>query len=93
MGVIFTGHGEGRITNSKLERTRARVLLKSDPFAFFSQHGIDTSSLVYDLDRYRGVTRSGWRAHGASRVAQRADEHLRGASRLMAAQADEGDAL
>ena len=25
---------------------------KSDPFAFFNQHGTETSSLVYDLDRY-----------------------------------------
>jgi 1,4-alpha-glucan branching enzyme len=28
------------------------VLLKSDPFAFFSQHGKSTASLVYDLERY-----------------------------------------
>jgi 1,4-alpha-glucan branching enzyme len=29
------------------------VLLKSDPFAFFSQHGKATASLVYDLERYQ----------------------------------------
>src|SRR5207249_1808782 len=28
------------------------VLLKSDPFAFFNQHGKSTASLVYDLERY-----------------------------------------
>jgi 1,4-alpha-glucan branching enzyme len=28
------------------------LLLKSDPFAFFNQHGISTASLVYDLSRY-----------------------------------------
>src|SRR5438046_5881388 len=28
------------------------VLLKSDPFAFFSQHGKSTASMVYDLERY-----------------------------------------
>ena len=28
------------------------VLLKSDPFAFFNQHGKATASLVYDLERY-----------------------------------------
>jgi 1,4-alpha-glucan branching enzyme len=29
------------------------LLLKSDPFAFFNQHGKSTASLVYDLSRYR----------------------------------------
>jgi len=34
-------------------RTQANaVLLKSDPFAFFNQHGKATASLVYDLERY-----------------------------------------
>ena len=28
------------------------MLLKSDPFAFFNQHGKSTASLVYDLERY-----------------------------------------
>jgi 1,4-alpha-glucan branching enzyme len=28
------------------------LLLKSDPFAFFNQHGKATASLVYDLERY-----------------------------------------
>ncbi len=35
-------------------RTQAgALLLKSDPFAFFNQHGRSTSSLVYDLERYK----------------------------------------
>src|SRR5260370_7587370 len=29
------------------------LLLKSDPFAFFNQHGISTSSLIYNLERYK----------------------------------------
>src|SRR5207244_5183432 len=29
------------------------LLLKSDPFAFFNQHGTSTSSLVYNLERYQ----------------------------------------
>ena len=29
------------------------VLVKSDPFAFFGQHGVQTASLVFDLQRYR----------------------------------------
>jgi 1,4-alpha-glucan branching enzyme len=34
-------------------RTQAGALrLKSDPFAFFNQHGKSTASLVYDLERY-----------------------------------------
>jgi 1,4-alpha-glucan branching enzyme len=42
-------------THYKFEiRTHAgAVLLKSDPFAFFSQHGKATASLVYDLERYK----------------------------------------
>jgi 1,4-alpha-glucan branching enzyme len=35
------------------------LLLKSDPFAFFNQHGKETSSLVYDLERYQWND-SGW---------------------------------
>jgi 1,4-alpha-glucan branching enzyme len=42
-------------THYKFEiRTPAgALLLKSDPFAFFNQHGTSTSSLVYNLERYR----------------------------------------
>ena len=29
------------------------LLLKSDPFAFFNQWGKETSSLVYNLERYK----------------------------------------
>ncbi len=29
------------------------LVAKSDPFAFFSQHGPETASIVYDLDRYQ----------------------------------------
>jgi 1,4-alpha-glucan branching enzyme len=35
-------------------RTHSGVLLlKSDPFAFFNQHGTSTASIVYDLERYQ----------------------------------------
>ncbi len=42
-------------THYKFEiRTKdGEVLLKSDPFAFFSQHGLQTASLVYDLSQYK----------------------------------------
>ena len=46
--------GIKRGTHYKFEiRTQTgAVLLKSDPFAFFNQHGKSTASLVYDLERY-----------------------------------------
>src|SRR3984893_2751672 len=42
-------------THYKLEVRNCfgQVGLKSDPFAFFGQHGIQTSSLVFNLDRYK----------------------------------------
>jgi 1,4-alpha-glucan branching enzyme len=41
-------------------RTQAgAVLLKSDPFAFFNQHGKSTASLVYDLELY-SWSDAGW---------------------------------
>jgi len=50
--LFIPGVGEG--AHYKFEiRTHARtLLLKSDPFAFFSQHGTSTASLVYNLERY-----------------------------------------
>ncbi|MGZ5553329.1 MAG: 1,4-alpha-glucan branching protein GlgB [Chthoniobacterales bacterium] len=45
----------GEETHYKFEiRTHfGHLLLKSDPFAFFNQWGKDTSSLVYNLERYQ----------------------------------------
>src|SRR5438034_237919 len=36
----------------RITRWDGSVLLKSDPFAFFNQHGKSTASMVYDLERY-----------------------------------------
>ncbi len=47
--------GVTELTHYKYELRNARgeTVLKSDPFAFFSQHGTQTASLVYDLARYK----------------------------------------
>jgi 1,4-alpha-glucan branching enzyme len=46
------------------------VVLKSDPFSFFGQHGVQTASLVFNLDRFTGVmthgSRNGRRGTGLS---------------------------
>src|SRR6267142_2517641 len=38
------------------------LLLKSDPYAFFNQHGKETSSMVYNLDRYQWSDRDWMKA-------------------------------
>ena len=30
------------------------IMLKTDPFAFFAQHGTQTGCMVYDIDQYLG---------------------------------------
>jgi 1,4-alpha-glucan branching enzyme len=44
--------GEGAHYKFEIKGTDGNVFLKSDPFAFFSQHGLQTSSIVYNLDRF-----------------------------------------
>lgn len=43
---------EGAHYKFEIRTPGGALLLKSDPFAFFNQHGVQTSSLVYDLERY-----------------------------------------
>jgi len=45
--------GEGAHYKFELRTPGGALLLKADPFALFNQHGVQTSSLVYDLDRYQ----------------------------------------
>jgi 1,4-alpha-glucan branching enzyme len=47
--------GISELSHYKFEILTAEghVLVKSDPFAFFGQHGVQTASLVFDLTRYR----------------------------------------
>ncbi len=44
---------EGAHYKFEIRTHSGALLLKSDPFAFFNQHGRSTSSLVYDLERYQ----------------------------------------
>src|ERR1700674_3645141 len=45
--------GEGAHYKFEIRTPRGALLLKADPFAFFNQHSKDTSSLVYNLERYQ----------------------------------------
>ena len=51
--LFLPGVGDNAHYKFEIRTHRGDLLLKSDPFAFFSQHGLDTSSLVYDLERYK----------------------------------------
>ena len=51
--LFLPGIGEGLHYKFELRTLSGALLLKSDPFAFFNQHGKQTSSLVYNLDRYQ----------------------------------------
>jgi 1,4-alpha-glucan branching enzyme len=44
---------EGAHYKFEIRAHSGALLLKSDPFAFFNQHGISTSSLIYNLERYK----------------------------------------
>ena len=43
---------EGAHYKFELKGCHGDVFLKSDPFAFYSQHGVSTASIVFDLHRY-----------------------------------------
>jgi 1,4-alpha-glucan branching enzyme len=51
--IFIPGVTEGAHYKYEIKTATGALLLKSDPFAFFSQHGVQTSSLVYDLERYQ----------------------------------------
>lgn len=51
--IFIPGVGVGAHYKFELLNAAGNVVLKSDPFAFFSQNGLQTASLVYDLRRYR----------------------------------------
>ena len=50
--LFLPGIKQGTHYKFEIRTQTGTVLLKSDPFAFFNQHGKSTSSLVYDLERY-----------------------------------------
>ncbi|RYD65537.1 MAG: hypothetical protein EOP84_31840 [Verrucomicrobiaceae bacterium] len=49
--IFLPGIGEGTHYKFEIKAAHGGTLLKSDPFAFFSQHGLQTASLVFNLDR------------------------------------------
>ncbi len=51
--LFLPGVNEGAHYKFEIRTHAGAVLLKSDPFAFFNQHGLETSSMVYNLDRYQ----------------------------------------
>jgi 1,4-alpha-glucan branching enzyme len=50
--LFLPGITQGTHYKFEIRTQTGAVLLKSDPFAFFNQHGKSTASLVYDLERY-----------------------------------------
>src|SRR3954447_6899327 len=51
--LFLPGVGERAHYKFEIRTPRGALLLKADPFGFFSQHGKETSNLVYDLSRYQ----------------------------------------
>src|SRR5438477_3377586 len=51
--LFLPGVREGAHYKFEIRTHSGALLLKSDPFAFFNQHGISTSSLIYNLERYK----------------------------------------
>jgi len=50
--LFLPGIKQGAHYKFEIRTQNGAVVLKSDPFAFFNQHGKSTASLVYDLERY-----------------------------------------
>ncbi|MEY2545646.1 MAG: 1,4-alpha-glucan branching enzyme, partial [Verrucomicrobiota bacterium] len=51
--LFVPGIGEGAHYKFEIRTPGGALLLKADPFGFFSQHGTSTASLVYNLERYQ----------------------------------------
>jgi 1,4-alpha-glucan branching enzyme len=51
--IFIPGIKEGAHYKFEIKTPTGALLLKSDPLGFFSQHGAQTSSMVYDLERYQ----------------------------------------
>ncbi len=51
--LFIPGVDEGSHYKWEIRTHTGALLLKSDPYAFFNQHGTSTSSLVYNLERYQ----------------------------------------
>jgi 1,4-alpha-glucan branching enzyme len=51
--LFLPGVSEGDHYKFEIRTPGGALLLKADPFGFFSQHGKQTSSMIYNLDRYQ----------------------------------------
>ena len=51
--IFIPGVKEGAHYKFEIKGQHGNVFLKSDPFAFYGQHGLQTASIVYDLDRFK----------------------------------------
>ena len=50
--IFVPGVGESAHYKYEIRNCVGNVVLKSDPFSFFGQHGVQTASLVFNLDRF-----------------------------------------
>ena len=50
--IFLPGVGEGAHYKFEIKGCDGNTVLKSDPFAFFGQHGLQTSSIVCNLERF-----------------------------------------
>jgi 1,4-alpha-glucan branching enzyme len=50
--VFIPGVGESAHYKYEIRNSSGNIVLKSDPFSFFGQHGVQTASLVFNLDRF-----------------------------------------
>ena len=50
--IFLPGVAEGAHYKFEIKQSHGGLAVKSDPFAFFAQHGLQTASLVFDLKRY-----------------------------------------
>jgi 1,4-alpha-glucan branching enzyme len=64
--IFLPGVGAGAHYKFEVLSSEGHPVTKSDPFAFFSQHGTQTASLTFDLSHY-GWGDDGWMAERQSR--------------------------
>ncbi len=57
--IFIPGVGEGAHYKYEIRNSSGSIVLKSDPFSFFGQHGVQTASLVFNLDRFEWSD-AGW---------------------------------
>ncbi|MFQ3577387.1 MAG: 1,4-alpha-glucan branching protein GlgB, partial [Verrucomicrobiia bacterium] len=51
--IFIPGLGEGVHYKFELRTRHGEILTKTDPVAFYAQHGVQTASLTFDLRRYQ----------------------------------------